>query len=1095
MKKQFWFLAIFMAVALMLTGCSYDFEKGYEKLEEKAYDSTISYDSFMNAYKSYCEKLEKEMDKLEQKFYQGEKIDYERADMVSGYISSIRGDFTNDLINKAKNNSTKSEKEAAVEIYDLTSWSGPKCEIVNNGKSIVTFYYNPGDTVISYSTINQNLQSYIERYGLTLTDLKYSNRSNEITSSGVDVISPWGMKLEASFEKKMTLNGYGIFTENECDEYTMKIGETFIFPEPVNSYFEEGYFVGWTDGTYLYKAGDSLIVDVDTKTEYESLYVGIDFVSSHSYDNYNNDGLFSAGENGWLDLTLYNFGNYKISSMNVNIESETEGVTVINGNKDFGGIQPGCYTNLSNTSHYDGYTYERGYTTKSDIYTNFFSLEISRNIPDGTKAALKITVKDEAGHTWSWPITFTVNTINLELNLIGYKFTDDGNGNGDDTLNIGEKGYIDACFFNTSNDSYYGVTTQLECSTPGVAITKSKSSSYDYSPKQYRSVGGDYDSNVDKISYFYKKDAYFAVSLPKSIEEGTVLEFAFVVTDKLGNTKEFPFEVVAKKNEMDFSLEGYSFMNQNGLGNGDNVMNIGETGYLDVTICNNSDKKAKGITATLECENEGVTITKSTSPTFDYDAKQYRTIGGRKGTDSSLGYFYSLDNCFKIALSPTLEDGTVLKFKIVLTDTVGNKTEHPFSVTVEKADCKLSLFGYSFSDNNNNNNKLEIGEEGNLDVCFYNSGIESAIIKAIELESETDGVIVTKSSGNTNTYKAGKYSTLSAPSYDSPQYFRYKGDSFFSVRIAGDVHEGTEVRLKVKVTDYLGIVSEYPIVFSAEKQELGVDLGIGYAEKKDYELIYQGEDLAFSTILTNKSSSSIVHTTVTMSTDSEYVTPSSLTYDYATAIASGKSSTKKWLPDENLTFSISKSAPIGTEITFDILVSDMTGKTKEFKFTRAVGPSSFSPVIYEPVYNAYDVQGGTGLAAGSYVYLDVIIANIGPYGKKTINGKTVYPGEGTNVSIKVVPNSPELTVLKDSCSIGTLSSGYYSVASRGENQSKLGVNDYSLSKIKEKYTNTNNGFEFKISDSAVTGEKYSFTIQVLENGKVVKEYESFLELN
>jgi len=155
-------------------------------------------------------------------------------------------------------------------------------------------------------------------------------------------------------------------------------------------------------------------------------------------------------------------------------------------------------------------------------------------------------------------------------------------------------------------------------------------------------------------------------------------------------------------------------------------------------------------------------------------------------------------------------------------------------------------------------------------------------------------------------------------------------------------------------------------------------------------------------------------------------------------------------------------------------------------------------VIYESVYSSYDVNGGAKLTAGSYVYQDVVIANIGPSGYEYINGDSVYAGIGSNVSIKVISNSPELTVLKDECVIGQVYPGLYYVASRGQDQCDeyyRQINNYSIEDILKNFTNTNNGFEMKISDSAVSGEEYSFTIQVLEDEKVCKEYVDFFKLD
>ena len=955
MRKHVFVLVVMsLFVVLMITSCGYDFEEKFAEMQTQREDQSIEYESFMKTYRKFSLKLDEEIEKTDSKYKKTGKTELQtRLEFLQEYYYYIHNDFIDAMIIKAKKLSGQEAVTAAKEIYDSTEWSGPVCKLVSNSDTIYSAHYDPSFTTLDIFPLTNALDNYLSNYDLNLVEMTDKSNNTKVPYSGASVSSPWSMTIEAKCAVTVGLKGsLSAFTTNNTDEYSVTIGDSFLFPKPtVEVYDDKYYFVDWYDGYDSYAPGESVRFTKNSNVDFKSRYLAIDVDDYYFYDSNNNDGEFSVGESGWIDLSLYNHGNIYASSVSARIESETEGVTISGGTKSFGDIYSDDSAELSRHSY-------------SIDYSKLYGISISNTVESGTTVILKVTIIDSNGYTWTDEISFKVEKLDFDISLVGYKFQDK-NGNGDNTLNIGETGYIDAIFLNNGDSTTKGITAKLECETPDVTISKATSDIYDYKSKQYRSIGGNYSSRESYINYFYRTNNCFEITLPKTIKEGTKVKFNIVLSDKIGNEKKYPFEVEAKK--------------------------------------------------------------------IDYN---------------------------------------------------------------------LSMTDYLFYDDSNRNGELELGEVAYLDVCFFNSGTENAKIVSSELICETPDVMITKNTGSSrnDNFFPNQYTTIGgdySTSYDDIDYVYYENNCFV-VRLPSDIKEGTAIKFKVKLTDTLGFVSEFPIEFVAKKQELGVSFGFGYADKENYELVYPGEDLELWTKVKNNSTTAIAHTTVTISTDSKHVTPSSRTYDYSSIINSGNYKSTDWTKEDNLSFSISSAAPIGTDIDFKIVISDMTGRSKEYNKTLTVGPRSFNPVIYESVYSSYDVNGGAKLTAGSYVYQDVVIANIGPSGYEYINGDSVYAGIGSNVSIKVISNSPELTVLKDECVIGQVYPGLYYVASRGQDQCDeyyRQINNYSIEDILKNFTNTNNGFEMKISDSAVSGEEYSFTIQVLEDEKVCKEYVDFFKLD
>ena len=679
-------------------------------------------------------------------------------------------------------------------------------------------------------------------------------------------------------------------------------------------------------------------------------------------------------------------------------------------------------------------------------------------------------------------------SVFLNLRVGDWNFWDSYNNDG--YLATGESGWIDVTICNDGNWDAEGVTVQLSSETTGVTVSSTTKyyGTIEYEEESNLSTGYS-TNNASYTNSSSKYQNFFSIKVDNSVANGTKAKIKVVITDNNGFKWEDYVSFTVQKINVNLSLSGYYFSDD---GNNDGELNIGETAYLDVCFFNAGTDTAKIKSTQLICETPGIMVTKSTGTSNNYSSKQYRTItGDYSNSFSNIDYCYPSDykdRCFAVRMPSDIEEGTLVKFKVKLTDVFGNVYEYPIEFEAKKLDIDLQMVDYYFKDDYNQNGELEIGEVAYLDICFYNAGKDTAKIQATELICETPGIMVTKSTGDSYNYDSEQYTTISGDysySYSNIDYCYYSDykDSCFAVRMPSDIEEGTLVKFKVKLTDVLGNVYEYPIEFKAKKQELGVGITFRYYDKDSYEYVYAGENLELYTKVYNSSTSSMAHVTVDVSTDSSYVTPSSREKYFTNAISSGSVGEISWYYNESddRSFKIASNTPIGTELNFKVIVSDATGKTKEMTKTFVVGPKSFNPEIIDISVSAFDMNGGDKLTAGSYLYIDALIRNVGPSGYEyDYNNRTVYYGRGKDVSMKLVSFCPEITILQGSKVIGQSDSGEYHLASRGSWYTAYEDTGYN-------YMNPNAGFEMKIAADADKTKKYSFTVQVFEGSSLKTE--------
>ncbi|MFC1887748.1 C25 family cysteine peptidase, partial [Candidatus Cloacimonadota bacterium] len=145
-------------------------------------------------------------------------------------------------------------------------------------------------------------------------------------------------------------------------------------------------------------------------------------------------------------------------------------------------------------------------------------------------------------------------------------------------------------------------------------------------------------------------------------------------------------------------------MSGNSNGNGDSVLNPGETIELGLGIINSGDFQVEGVTATLSSSDENVTILNSTSVYGDIAAGSTVTT-----------------NDLQFSVSYNALNGTFIEMSLEMTNSDGSTWTDLLFIPVTGPD--LLAVDYIVSDGNNG--VLEPGETSNFKVLLRNDGDEA----------------------------------------------------------------------------------------------------------------------------------------------------------------------------------------------------------------------------------------------------------------------------------------------------------------------------------------------------------------------------------
>ena len=111
-------------------------------------------------------------------------------------------------------------------------------------------------------------------------------------------------------------------------------------------------------------------------------------------------------------------------------------------------------------------------------------------------------------------------------------------------------------------------------------------------------------------------------------------------------------------------------------GNGDGIINKGESVQIDVSLKNSGTSNAQSVKAVFSTTSEYVS---GFSPTTAVDYGDIATGGSKWSNGSSSSYY----TAFRFTVSEDAPSGTTIPIKIEIEDKYGNKWESEFTLNVQ----------------------------------------------------------------------------------------------------------------------------------------------------------------------------------------------------------------------------------------------------------------------------------------------------------------------------------------------------------------------------------------------------------------------------
>jgi hypothetical protein len=166
-------------------------------------------------------------------------------------------------------------------------------------------------------------------------------------------------------------------------------------------------------------------------------------------------------------------------------------------------------------------------------------------------------------------------------------------------------------------------------------------------------------------------------------------------------------------------------LNDTTYGNGNGIMDFGETILLGLKLVNNGDLEADSVMVTLS--------TGSPFITFEDSTEYYGTFG--------IGESKTILDAFKYSVSEFIPDGTIVPFQVTAVNALDSVTISFF--TIEAHAPAVTILGMSIDDaTGNNNHRLDPGEQALIKFLTKNTGDYDALDVVSTLESSNPFVYV-----------------------------------------------------------------------------------------------------------------------------------------------------------------------------------------------------------------------------------------------------------------------------------------------------------------------------------------------------------------
>jgi len=232
-----------------------------------------------------------------------------------------------------------------------------------------------------------------------------------------------------------------------------------------------------------------------------------------------------------------------------------------------------------------------------------------------------------------------------------------------------------------------------------------------------------------------------------------------------------------------------------------------------------------------------------------------------------------------------------------------------------------------YSDDNTDQ-KINPGESISLRVYLENTGTSRALDVHATFTNGSDYIT------NLSNNESVDYYTID-PGFESYPEF---ASSFLSFDVSSSIPAGTEITFQVEITDGQGNTWEDEFMITVRKTDAHIAFSRFevYSDDNSDQQINPGESVSLRVYLENTGTSRALDVHATFTNGSEYITnlSNNESVDYYT-IDPGFESYPEFA-SSFLSFDVSSSTPLGTEVTFSIEISDKHENTWKDDFTVTV---------------------------------------------------------------------------------------------------------------------------------------------------------------
>lgn len=449
---------------------------------------------------------------------------------------------------------------------------------------------------------------------------------------------------------------------------------------------------------------------------------GIGLIGYHIIASNNEANKVYPGSVVYFDMCFKNLGNINLYNTEVKIESLTDGVTIDSKQFSFGTIE---YKKLATVK--DQNVAECNYSSRPE---NCFSFNISEDFDVNTPIIIKWIFFDEKAYLAEGNISIRPGMQNSVFDVVDFCVIDTEEHLTE--MKAGDIVYFDVQFKNFSENRIINPRLELSTEQQGVTILNGQKK---WTTLESGKILNSHESNLDTAQRELLIRNSYSLVLDDSYDFSQPILIQWEMYGDNAEEEHGTFKIDSSDFQRDFVLRRVSFKDDKILAPG------GGTYYLYFDFLNTSGE---------EVMIERYSISTSSDISIDdFSTKQrsYYYLDYNKNVlpPGDINWFCSLN------MENYSSDTIIIEWKIEYLKKARSSyaysviEEGKIALDVNTPDPDFKFLDYQIIKTSNNDTKIQPGEQVFFDLDFKMLNNFSIVINDIELESDTEGVIFSKS--------------------------------------------------------------------------------------------------------------------------------------------------------------------------------------------------------------------------------------------------------------------------------------------------------------------------------------------------------------